>query len=123
MVPRKSVEEVGAVRDVIQLTGVKCLDQINDENRRRILPENHIRLVTIYSARGIESTRALLFGSKEHRFGGKPGLLPQRVNRNAGYIAMSRAKHGTRVVMVEGDEMSDFGSFLLELIEGYKGTA
>lgn len=120
MVPRKSGDEIELVRRAIAMVGVECLDQVYDENRRRILPKDHIRLVTIHSARGIESTRALVFGSREHRFAGDRDLPPQRVNRNAGYIAMSRAKHGTRVVMVEGDPVSEFGAFVSDLVSSYQ---
>lgn len=114
MIPRLN-EEHGLVRAALDELAVPYLDQIEVENRRRALPDGHIRLVTVHSARGVGAKRAILFGSHDFAFGGSKRIPPLQVNCNAGYIALTRASHGTRVVLVEGKQPSQFQHFIVSL--------
>lgn len=118
MVPRLA-DEHGLVLAAIESLGVPYLDQISTDNRRQALPDGHIRLVTVHSARGVAATRVILFGSHDHRFGGSKRIPPHIVNRNAGYIALTRAKHGTRIVLVAGQQPSEFQRFIVDLARAY----
>jgi hypothetical protein len=42
------------------------------------------------------------------------------VNCNAGYIALTRASHGTRIVLVEGKQSSQFQDFIVSLAAEYR---
>ena len=118
MIPRLT-DQHALVLAAIKSLDVPFLDQIKPENRRRALPDGHIRLVTVHSARGVAAARAILFGSQDHRFGGSKRIPPEIVDRNAAYIALTRARHGTRVVLVEGDQPSRFQRFIVDLANAY----
>lgn len=118
MIPRLN-EEHGLVRAALDELAVPYLDQVEVENRRRALPDGHIRLVTVHSARGVGAKRAILFGSHDFAFGGSKRIPPLQVNCNAGYIALTRASHGTRVVLVEGKQPSQFQDFIVSLSAAY----
>lgn len=118
MIPRLN-DEHGLVRAALDELGVEYLDQVKVENRRRALPDGHVRLVTVHSARGVAAKRAILFGSHDFVFGGSKRISPLQVNCNAGYIALTRASHGTRVVLVEGKQPSQFQDFVVCLHAAY----
>lgn len=85
------------VCDALELLGVEYLDQVDDSHaKRRPLPAQTVRVVTYHSARGIEAARVMLMGLEE--LGRKVGGTEQRI-KNLAYVALSRAKHGTRIVV------------------------
>lgn len=85
------------VCDALELLGVDFLDQVDDSHaKRRPLPAKTVRVVTYHSARGIEASRVMLLGLEE--LGRKVGGTEQRI-KNLAYVALSRAKHGTRIVV------------------------
>lgn len=112
MVPRLSSQETRLVRKALMDVGADFLDQVDESLRRQALGNGQVRFVTIHSARGVQAGRAILFGAHDLAFGGTKKLPPLRVNRNAGYIALTRATHGTRVVLVEGRTPSQFQEFV-----------
>lgn len=118
MIPRLN-DEHGLVRAALDQLDVPYLDQVEVENRRRALPDGHVRLVTVHSARGVGATRAILFGAHDFAFGGSKRIPPLQVNCNAGYIALTRATHGTRVVIVDGKQPSQFQDFIVKLRSAY----
>lgn len=122
MIPRLNHEHA-IVREALEQLGVPYLDQVEVENRRRALPDGHVRLVTVHSARGVGATRAILFGAHDFVFGGSKRIPPLQVNCNAGYIALTRATHGTRVVIVDGKQPSQFQDFIVKLRSAYDGTS
>jgi cold shock CspA family protein len=85
------------VCDALRLIGADYLDQVDDSHaKRRPLPANTVRVVTYHSARGLEASRVMLLGLEE--LGRKVGGTEQRI-QNLAYVALSRAKHGTRIVV------------------------
>lgn len=121
MIPRKNAQH-DLVRAALDQLAVPYLDQVYDDNRRRALTDGDVRLVTVHSARGVAATRAVLFGAHEFSFGGTQRIRPDQVNRNAGYIALTRARHGTRVVLVDGQPASQFQNFIVGLADAYGTT-
>lgn len=120
MIPRLNHEHE-LVRTALEQLDVPYLDQVEVENRRRALPDGQVRLVTVHSARGVGATRAILFGAHDFAFGGSKRIPPLQVNCNAGYIALTRATHGTRVVLVRGKPPSQFQDFVVRLHIAYSG--
>lgn len=112
MVPRPGSDEAVLVRRALDLVKVPYLDQTAEGNRRQALTVGQVRLVTVHSARGVQGARAILFGAHELAFGGSRKLPPSTVSRNCGYIALTRATHGTRVVVAEGKPPSAFLIFI-----------
>ncbi len=85
------------VCDALRSIDVEYLDQVDDSHaKRRPLPADTVRVVTYHSARGVEASRVMLFGLEE--LGRKVGGTEQRI-KNLAYVALSRAKHGTRIVV------------------------
>lgn len=86
--------EAAWVVDALNELDVPFLDQVDDEQRRNVVPPGHVRLVTYHSARGIEAGRSLVFGMEAlHTIG------PLNRQRNLGYIALSRARFGTTIAV------------------------
>ena len=78
---------------------VDYVDQIKSEDRRRALPAGSVRIVTFHSARGIEASRVIVLGL-EH-LGSRTGGNEQR-QRNLAYVALSRAKFGSKIIVHDG---------------------
>ena len=115
-------DQHGLVVDALKSLEVPYLDQVQTDNRRRSLPDGFVRLVTVHSARGVGATRVLMFGPHDHRFGGTKKIPPLTVNRNTAYIALTRAKHGMRIVALAGQPASEFQQFVRELAHAYGGA-
>lgn len=122
MVPRLHSTEHERARRALEEVGAPFLDQVDTVNRRLALPDGHVRLVTVHSARGVAAERAVLFGTHEFAFGGSKRIPPEDVNRNAAYIALTRARHGTRIVILQHGPTSHFQDFVIALHEAYAGV-
>lgn len=103
-------------RDALKLLGVPVHDQINGPERDAGVPEDHVRLATIHSSRGIEASRVVLLdfangvsGTEAHN----------RNSRIMSHIALSRAQIGTTIVAVD-ESHSPHLTFLEELIRSYE---
>lgn len=86
--------EAAWVVDALKQLDVPFLDQADEEQRRQLLHRETVRVVTYHSARGIEAGRCLVFG-----FEALDRMGPEVRQRNLGYIALSRARHGTTIAL------------------------
>lgn len=86
--------EAAWVLDALHELDVPHLDQVDEEQRRNVVPPGHVRLVTYHSARGIEAGRCLVLGMEALQT-----LGPLNRQRNLGYIALSRARFGTTIAV------------------------
>lgn len=86
--------EAAWVVDALNDLEVPYLDQVDEQQRRNVVPPGSVRLVTYHSARGIEAGRCLVLGLEAlHTMG------PPNRQRNLGYIALSRARFGTTIAV------------------------
>lgn len=79
------------------------------------MPEDHVRLVTIHSARGIEASRVVILGM-DKGISAVPAHL--RNSRIMSHIALSRGQIGTTIVALD-DATNPFLTFIEELAEAY----
>lgn len=84
------------VVEAMKMLGVPFVDQVAEDARRSLRSEGAVRLVTYHSARGVEASRILLLGLEDL---GRVTGGPENRQRNLAYVALSRAKHGTRIVV------------------------
>ncbi|WP_298515305.1 NERD domain-containing protein [uncultured Nocardioides sp.] len=103
--------EPDLAREALSILGVPVHDQVGTMGRGRSVPEDHVRLVTIHSARGIEAARVVILGM-DQGVSAAPNHL--RNSRVMSHIALSRGQHGTTIVALE-DSANPFISFIEEL--------
>jgi hypothetical protein len=106
-------------RDALALLGVPVHDQVSGPERDTVVPEDHVRLATFHSSRGIEASRVVLLDFA-HGVSGTEAHL--RNSRIMSYIALSRAQIGTTIVAVD-DSSSPHLTFLEELVKAYRDEA
>ncbi len=102
-------------RDALALLGVPVHDQIGGPERDAVVPEDHVRLATFHSSRGIEASRVVLL---DFAHGVSGSDAHTRNSRIMSHIALSRAQIGSTIVAVD-DSRSPHLKFLEELIKAY----
>jgi len=108
--PREKNEDYHRVRDALGEMKVPYTDYVPLSNRRKEGHVNRIRLCTFHSSRGIEGTRALIFGFHEI-----PKISKEKKSNSnhLGYIALSRAMRACTICIPKG-ESSKATEFLKE---------
>lgn len=97
---------------------IPFLDQVIPANRRERLEPGHIRLVTVHSSRGLQSTRTILFAP--HLIAANTQFEDSSVwNSTVPYISLSRAMNGTHIVEFEDEEPSNFQRYVNDCREAY----
>ena len=103
-------------RDALAMLGVPVHDQIAGAARDSAVPEDHVRLATIHSSRGIEASRVVIL---DFASGVSAAEEHTRNSRIMSYIALSRGQIGTTIVAAD-DSSSRHLTFLEELVKAYK---
>lgn len=107
--------EPALAREALQILGVPVHDQVGSAGRGVAVPEDHVRLVTIHSARGIEASRVVILGM-DKGISTVPAHL--RNSRIMSHIALSRGQIGTTIVALD-DATNPFLTFIEELAQAY----
>lgn len=103
-------------RDALAILGVPVHDQIGGEARDAVVPEDHVRLATIHSSRGIEASRVVIL---DFANGVSAAESHTRNSRIMSHIALSRGQIGTTIVSVDGATNPHL-TFIEELIKAYE---
>ncbi|MGH3997619.1 MAG: hypothetical protein ACRDTJ_09180 [Pseudonocardiaceae bacterium] len=111
----KSAEPKWA-REALAMLDVPVHDQIAGTGRDTVVPEEHVRLTTIHSSRGIEASRVILLDFANGVSGAEHHIRNSRI---MSHIALSRGQLGTAIVVVDGST-SPHLAFIEELIKAYK---
>jgi ATP-dependent exoDNAse (exonuclease V) beta subunit len=98
------------------MLGVPVHDQIEGAARDTVVPEDHVRLATIHSARGIEASRVVILDSTN---GVSAAESHTRNSRIMSHIALSRGQIGTNIIAVD-DSTNPHLTFIEGLIKAYK---
>lgn len=106
----KDTRDKTTVIEALDTLGVAYIDQHDKKKRDDVLPAGKVRLVSFHSARGIEAHRTILVGFDD--------LDAQRHGKQLAYIALSRAKSSTTVLLRDG-QPGPYSRFLTALIEDY----
>ncbi|NYJ02427.1 hypothetical protein HNR19_003125 [Nocardioides thalensis] len=103
-------------REALAMLGVPVHDQIEGAARDAVVPEDHVRLTTIHSSRGIEASRVVIL---DYDRGVSSVEAHTRNSRIMCHIALSRGQLGTTVIALD-DASSPHLLFLEELIRAYQ---
>lgn len=103
-------------RDALAMLGVPVHDQIDGEARDAAVPEDHVRLATIHSSRGIEASRVVILDFVN---GVSAAERHTRNSQIMSHIALSRGQTGTTIVAVD-ESTNPHLTFIEELIKAYK---
>lgn len=106
-------------RDALAMLGVPIHDQIDGEARDAAVPEDHVRLATIHSSRGIEASRVVILDFANGVSGAE---LHTRNSQIMSHIALSRGQLGTTILAID-DSINPHLTFIEELIKAYKADA
>lgn len=106
-------------REALRVLGVPTHDQVHPDARGLAVPEDHVRLVTIHSSRGIEASRVVILGMDK---GISTAEGHQRNSRIMSYIALSRGQLGTTIVTLD-DAQNPYITFIEELTRAYRESA
>ena len=79
-------------------------------------PEDHVRLATIHSSRGVEASRVIIL---DFANGVSSSELHTRNSRIMSHIALSRGQIGTTIIAVDGSTNPHL-MFIEELVRAYK---
>ncbi len=107
--------EAALAREALRILGVPVHDQVDAIGRGVSVPEDHVRLVTIHSARGIEASRVVILGMDK---GVSAAPTHLRNSRIMSHIALSRGQIGTTIVALD-DSTNPFIEFIEELARSY----
>lgn len=103
-------------RDALAMLGVPVHDQIDGAARDAAVPEDHVRLASIHSSRGIEASRVVILDFAK---GVSAAEAHTRNSRIMSYIALSRGQNGTTIIA--GDDADNpHLTFIEELVKAYK---
>lgn len=103
-------------RDALAMLGVPVHDQIDGSARDAAVPEDHVRLATMHSSRGIEASRVVIL---DFASGVSAAESHTRNSRIMSHIALSRGQIGTTIVSVD-DSANPHLVFIEELVKAYK---
>lgn len=106
-------------RDALAILGVPVHDQIEGEARDAAVPEDHVRLTTIHSSRGIEASRVVILDFANGVSGAEPHARNSQI---MSHIALSRGQLGTTIVAID-DSINPHLTFIEELIKAYKADS
>jgi hypothetical protein len=84
--------------EALELLEIKYVDYTRSEHRREVARRETVRVCTYHSARGIEGIRVLILGFEEIE---RVAQLESQTISNLGYIALSRSKHETSILLRE----------------------
>ena len=113
----KSAEAQWA-REALAILGVPVHDQIDGPARDTVTPEDHVRLCTIHSSRGVEASRVIIL---DFVHGVSAADAHSRNSRIMSHIALSRAQIGTAIIAVD-DSTSPHLRFIEHLISAYRSA-
>lgn len=103
-------------REALAMLGVPVHDQIDGVARDTVVPEDHVRLTTIHSSRGIEASRVVIL---DYDRGVSAAEAHTRNSRIMSHIALSRGQIGTTIIALEGAS-SPHLMFIEELVKAYQ---
>jgi hypothetical protein len=103
-------------REALEMLHVPFHDQIDGRARDVVVPEDHVRLTTIHSSRGIEASRVVILDFDR---GVSSSDGHARNSRIMSYIALSRGQIGTTVVALE-DANNPHLAYLEEVVKAYR---
>jgi hypothetical protein len=107
------------VRRVLDRMGVPYLDQTVEANKSVVLPDEHVRLVSYSSARGIEASRVLLL-DLGYAFWNPKTKEEGDVSRAMLYVALTRGRLGTTVLCAPVEQKAAYVDFLVESVGEYE---
>lgn len=102
-------------REALRILGVPVHDQVDTAQRGTVVPQGHVRLTTIHSARGIEASRVVLLDLARGISADDAHLQNSRIMC---YIALSRAQRATTIVVPDSSK-NPYVTFIEKLNEAY----
>ncbi|HWJ65850.1 MAG TPA: NERD domain-containing protein [Nocardioides sp.] len=109
-------DQLEGIKAALKDFGLAYLDQIDPDNRRVSPEPGQVRIVSAHSSRGIEADRVVLIGLDD--------LDHIRANQNTLLnIALTRARHGTTIVLPGTREPGKHRAFVAGLVAAYQAAA